>query len=240
MNSLRTSLWTLSLSAAALSFASPGEAAKTTPPPPDPSQFVRTIDNPYFPLIPGTTLVYEGESDGVPTTDEFTVTHKTISIQGVTCVVVRDLAYEDGELVERTSDYFAQDVDGNVWYFGEDTEELEDGEVVSTEGTWRAGVDGARAGIVMLAQPEVGDRYMQEVAPGVAEDEAKVLAVGESICVPYGCFDGVLRTKDWTHLEPSVAEEKSYAPGVGLVFAEIVRGGEEFVRLVSVRSGGKD
>src|SRR5919109_412939 len=142
----------------------------------DPDNFVRVIDNPYFPLEPGTKFIYEGESEGTPTREVMTVTSETKEILGVTTTVVHHLAYEDKVLVEETFDWFAQDVDGNVWYFGEDTKEFdENGNVISTEGSWEAGVDGAEAGIIMLADPQVGDRYYQEFYRGEAEDQAKVL-----------------------------------------------------------------
>src|SRR5262245_41263074 len=135
----------------------------------DPANFVSGIDNPYMPLQPGTTFVYKTEATGELVT--FVVTEQTKVIAGVTCVVVHDTSTVDGELAEDTFDYFAQDKAGNVWYFGEDTKEYEDGKVVSTEGTWHAGVDGASPGIVMEANPQVGDAYNQENAPGVAEDQ---------------------------------------------------------------------
>src|SRR5215212_3282355 len=165
----------------------------------DPGNFVSKVDNPYFPLEPGRTYIYRGETEGVPTRDVMIVTSATKVILGVTTIVVRDQAYEDGILIEDTFDWYAQDKAGNVWYFGEDTKELDaSGNVISTEGSWKAGVDGAQPGIIMLAHPQVGDRYYQEFYPGVAEDQAKVLSLDASVCVAYGCFNNVLVTKDWT------------------------------------------
>jgi len=202
----------------------------------DPGNFVSVIDNPYFPLTPGTTFVYRGETDGVPTRNTTYVTFETKIILGITCTVVHDQAFERGVLVEDTFDWYAQDVDGNVWYFGEDTKELdENGNVISTEGSWEAGVDGAEPGIIMEANPQVGDRYYQEFYRGVAEDQAKVLELDASICVRYGCFDNVLVTKEWTRLEPGVVENKYYAKSVGLIFEVIVKGGDEQSELVRVR-----
>jgi len=202
----------------------------------DPNNFVSAVTNPYFPLEPGTTFIYKGESDGAPTRDVMTVTNDTKVILGVTTTVVHHLSYEDKVLVEETFDWFAQDVDGNVWYFGEDTKEFdENGNVISTAGSWEAGVDGAEAGIIMLADPQVGDRYYQEFYRGEAEDQAKVLQLDASICVSYGCFDNVIVTKEWTRLEPGVVEYKYYAEGVGFIFAEMVKGGEEYSELVKVR-----
>jgi len=201
----------------------------------DPNNFVETIDNPYFLLTPGTTFVYRGEAEDTPTRDVMKVTHDTKVIIGVTTTVVHDQAYEDGVLVEDTFDWYAQDKDGNVWYFGEDTRELdEDGNVVSTEGSWQAGVDGAQPGIIMLADPEKGDKYQQEFAPDVAEDMAQVTGFKDSLCVRYGCFEDVLVTKEWTPLEPGVVEKKYYAKGIGFIFGKMVKGGDEQTELVRV------
>lgn len=202
----------------------------------DPANFSGDpIDNPYFPLEPGTTFIYEGESEGIPTREEMTVTHETKEILGVTTTVIYHLGFEDGMLIEETFDWFAQDEDGNVWYLGEDTRELdEEGNVISTEGSWEAGVDGAEAGIIMLADPKKGIRYQQEDAPDVAEDMAQVRRLNESLCVSYGCFDNVLVIKEWTPLERGVVELKYYAPGVGFIFGIMVKGGEEQIELVDI------
>ena len=197
--------------------------------------FVNQINNPFFPLAPGTTFLYQGTKDGVPSSDQFTVTHQAKKIAGVTCTVVTDLAYENGILVERTTDYFAQDVQGNVWYFGEDTAELDaNGNVISTEGTWRAGVNGAQQGIIMEAQPRVEDRYNQENAPGVAQDMARVAGLSKSTCVPYGCFDDMLLTRETSPFDPGTVEEKLYAIGVGFVRGEVLKGGNEVTELMNV------
>jgi hypothetical protein len=156
---------------------------------------------------------------------------------GVNTTVVRDQVFVDGELAEDTFDWYAQDRQGNVWYFGEDSREIENGKVVSTEGSWEAGVDGAKPGIVMLGEPRVGDAYRQEFYRGEAEDQARVLALGESMTVPYGSFDQVLVTEDRNPLEPRLLENKLYAPGVGVVLERLVRGGWEILRLVEVKMG---
>ena len=153
-------------------------APRATPQPGDINahDFVRRVTNPFFPLRPGTTFYYEGSEEGTPTSTVVTVTSDTKKILGVTTTVVHDQGFSDGVLSEDTFDWYAQDEDGNVWYFGEDTKELdESGNVISTEGSWQAGVDGARAGIVMEAHPKVGDRYYQEFLRGQAEDQAQVL-----------------------------------------------------------------
>jgi hypothetical protein len=202
----------------------------------DPGNFVSKVDNPYFPLVPGTTYTYRGETEGVPTRDVMIVTTDTKVILGVTTIVVRDQAYENGVLIEDTFDWYAQDKAGNVWYFGEDTKELDaNGNVISTEGSWEAGVNGAEPGIIMEANPKKGDKYQQEFAAGVAEDMAQVIGFEDSFCVRYGCFEDVLVTKEWTPLEHSVVENKYYAKGVGLIFSVMVKGGDEQSELVRVR-----
>ena len=200
----------------------------------DPADFVAGIDNPFMPLVPGTTRTYETESDEGLETVVVTVTDETKVIMGVTCVVVRDTASLEGSVIEDTYDWFAQDVDGNVWYFGEDTAEYANGEIVSTEGSWEAGVGGALPGIVMESDPQVGDIYRQEYLAGEAEDMAEVLSLDESVTVPYGSFDHCLMTKDWTPLEPGIVEHKYYCLNVGEVLAEVVEGGSEREELVNI------
>jgi hypothetical protein len=213
----------------------PAVAAAAPPPPPDPANFVSVIDNPYFPLEPGTTFIYRGESEGAPRRDVMTVTSDTKVIQ-VTTTVVHHLSYEDCVLIEETLDWYTQDRDGKVWYFGENTKELdENGNVISTQGSWHAGVDGAKPGIIMLAHPTKGKRYQQEVAPGVAEDMAQVIGYKASFGVPYKCFKNVLVIKEWTPLERGVVEHKYYAQGVGFIYSVMVRGDEEELQLMRVK-----
>lgn len=204
----------------------------------NPENFVSTVDNKFFPLQPGTAFFYKGKKDGVHTSNVTFVTHATKQILGVTTTVVRDRAFEKGVLVEDTIDWYAQDRTGNVWYFGEDTKELDkSGNVISTEGSWEAGKNGARPGIIMEANPKAGDRYHQERAPGVAEDMAQVLSLDKSACVPYGCFNNLLLTKEWTPLEPGVVEHKYYAEGVGFIRSVMVKGGKEHTELVRITTG---
>jgi hypothetical protein len=149
------------------------------------SGWVDEVTNPWFPLHPGTTFHYAGTSDGVATTDDMAVTHDTKVISGVTCTVVHDQVFTEGVLSEDTFDWYAQDTAGNVWYFGEDTKELDaNGNVTSTEGSWEAGVDGAMQGIIMEANPRVGDKYQAEFAAGIAEDAGQVLNLNRNACVP--------------------------------------------------------
>ncbi len=186
-------------------------------PPFNPLSFVPGVDHPLFPLVPGTTYTYEKDTaDGLETT-EVEVLHATKVILGVTCVVVRDIVTLDGDLVEDTLDWFAQDVFGNVWYLGEESKDYENGVLVSTEGSWEAGVDGAVAGIIMLASPIIGIAYRQEFYAGVAEDMGAVEALRETVTVPFGTFTDCLKTRDFTPLEPGVAERKYYARGVGRI-----------------------
>jgi hypothetical protein len=200
-----------------------------------PADFSTRIDNPYMPMRPGSRWVYrETDADGTAQRVVVKVTRRTKRIaNGVAARVVRDTVTERGRLVEDTFDWFAQDRAGNVWYLGEDTTEYENGRPVSKEGSWEAGVDGARAGIVMLARPRPGRGYRQEHAPGEAEDRARVLSLDDQAEVPAGHFTGLLMTKDWNPLEPRVLEYKLYARRVGLVLALGVSGGggrEELVR----------
>jgi hypothetical protein len=176
--------------------------------------------------------VYESQTEEGLERIVVEVTTDTRQVMGVDCVVVRDTASLDGSVIEDTFDWFAQADDGAVWYFGEDTKDYENGEVVSTEGAWEAGVDGAQPGIVMPAEPRVGDRYRQEFYPGEAEDMAEILSLTEQIEVPVGAYDQVVMTKDFTPLEPDVLEQKYYARGVGMILAVQIRGGTGAEELV--------
>ena len=208
---------------------------RTTAPGSSASGWVAEVANPYFPLPPGTTFHYTGETDGIPSTDDMEVTKQKKVILGVSCTVVHDRVYTNGVVSEDTLDWYAQDTSGNVWYFGEDTKELDsNGNVISTEGSWQAGVNGAQQGVIMEAHPKVGDRYQQEFAAGVAQDMAQVLGLNKSTCVMYGCFDDLLLTKEWSPLEKGVTEHKYYAPNVGNILVDVVKGGDEHSELVSI------
>jgi hypothetical protein len=197
--------------------------------------FVKNVDNEFFPLQRETTFFYEGTRDGAPTRDELHVTDRTTRILNVDVTVVRDRAFEDGVLVEDTLDYYAQDLSGNVWYFGEDTRELDaKGRVISTKGTWRAGVNGAAPGLIMEAHPQPGDRYYQEIAANVAEDQASVRSLNSSTCVPFDCFAHLLRTRETSRFEPDVVEQKYYARHVGFVRGDLIAGGHEHTALVRI------
>ena len=182
---------------------------------PGPAAFVRSVDNPWFPLVPGTTFVYRGVKDGEPTRDVVHVTSRVRVVDGVRCIAVTDRLYASGRLAERTTDWYAQDRTGTVWYFGEDTAELDhSGRVTSREGSWLAGVKGARAGIFMPAHPEVGQAFRQEF-------------LRASVRTPAVASTRGLLTKEWTPLEPDVVDHKLYVRGVGLVEERTIRGGDE-------------
>jgi hypothetical protein len=204
----------------------------------DPCNFSNEIiDNPHFDLIPGTTFTYESETEEGTEEIIVVVTDETKEILGVTATVVHDTASLDEELIEDTFDWFAQDKEGNVWYLGEDTKEYENGEVVSTEGSWEAGVDGAEAGIVMLADPQVGDTYRQEWYPGRAEDAAEVVSLSEEVTVPYGTFMNCLQTREFSTLDPELNEYKYYCTAIGAVTLEVVIDSGERVELIDVNAG---
>ncbi|WP_406661712.1 hypothetical protein V7O66_04115 [Methanolobus sp. ZRKC3] len=200
----------------------------------DPANFVEVVDNPYFPLEPGTTFIYEGEADGESLRVESTVTDQTKEILGVKNMVISVKQYEDGKLVEDTLDWYAQDKDGNVWYFGEDSKEIEDGEVVSTAGSWEAGVDGAKPGIIMKGDFQIGEIYRQEYYKGEAEDMAEIVSLTESVSVEYGSYDNCLMTKEWSPLEPSVEENDYYCEGIGPILEVVVKGGDERIELIEI------
>jgi hypothetical protein len=188
-----------------------------------------TIDNPLFPLVPGTVFSFAGGGETIVVE----VTSTTRTIAGVACVEVRDTVRVGGVIIEDTLDWYAQDDANNVWYFGEDTKEFEDGLVVSTEGSWEAGVGGAQPGLVMLASPRLADVYRQEYLCGEAEDAAEVVALGEDVTVPFGPLTGCLRTRDYTPLDLGSNEYKWYCPGIGMT-AEVNIWNGNRVELVSV------
>ena len=203
---------------------SAGSAGSQAPRP----TFVHAVRNPWFPLDPGTTFVYTGEKDGKSGRDIFRVTRRTKRIDGVTCTEVDDRLYAAGHLAERTKDWYAQDTQGNVWYFGEATAELdESGRVASREGSWQSGVDGAKAGIFMPARPTVGQAFRQEYDKGQAEDHFAVVSLDASVIVPYTAAAHALLTKEWTPLEPGVLDHKLYVRGIGEVKEETIKGGDE-------------
>ncbi|WP_166877846.1 hypothetical protein [Salinibacterium sp. ZJ450] len=197
---------------------------------------VAAIDNQYLPLEVGSRWVYEGESDGEIERTEVVVTDQRRTVMGIDAVVVRDSVTVNGQLVEDTFDWFTQDTDGNVWYLGEDVKEYDAAGSVSTAGSWEAGVDGALPGIVMPGVPRVGAAYRQEFYPGEAEDLMQVLRVDERMTVTFGYFEQVITTQEWNPLEPEVVEEKSYAPGIGMIVEKTVRGGSGTAELIELNA----
>lgn len=201
----------------------------------DPATFTTDITNEWWPMKPGTRWTYRETSEDEVLTVVVTVTSQTREIaNGVTARVVRDTVSLDGELVEDTFDWYAQDADGNIWYLGEDTAEFEDGELASQDGSFEAGIGGALPGIAMPADPQAGLGYRQEYLAGEAEDEAVVLELGASIGVPAGDYTDLLVTEDTNPLEPDIAEHKYYARGIGLVLAEMTAGGSDREELLEV------
>lgn len=204
----------------------------------DPANFSTStlIDNPLFPLKPGTTFIYEGPTaDGLEHREE-RVTRKTKVILGVTCVEIHDLIKINGKITEDTIDWYAQDNDGNVWYFGENSKQVADGLIVGLEGTWTGGIDGAKPGIIMEAHNAVGDFYRQEFSLDTAEDLAEVQSLSESVTVPFGSFNNnnCLKTLETTPLNLSDVSNKIYCPGVGEVLIQDLPPGTEKLELVKI------
>ena len=237
---MRRILSTIAVSLVAV--ACTGSAHEQIPPAISPYQpsisagdFVQGVDNRYFPLRATTRYRYSGKTEDGVEKDIVYVTRRTTEVMGVTCMIVKDIVSLDGEIIEKTFDWYAQDRLGNVWYFGEDSTEYENGEPHSKEGSWEAGVDGALPGIIMLAEPHPGDQYRQEYAAGEAEDVGRVVAVGASVDVPSGSFLDVVVTEDSSLIETGLLEHKYYAPGVGVVMEQNVKGPKEQVELIEVR-----
>jgi hypothetical protein len=201
---------------------------------PSPGDFVTRINNKYFPLRPGTTFLYRGKEQGRARRVSVFVTHKTKMIRGIRATVVLDQVLVGGKPEEKTFDWYAQDKHGNVWYLGENSSDFVNGKWERSDGSWQAGVNGAKAGIVMKVNPRVGDVYRQEYYVGHAEDMAKVLSRSKSVVVTYGRFEHALETSEWTPLERGVLEHKYYVKGVGNVRTIMVKGGSEEEHLVSI------
>lgn len=193
------------------------------------TNFQADVTHPLFPLTPGMVRTYEGQTEDGLERVVVEVLADTREVAGVMVTVVRDRVYLDGDLIEDTYDWFAQDIEGNVWYLGEDTYEIENGQIVCACGAWEAGVDGAEAGIIMPASPAVGQAYYQEYYAGEAEDRGRILALDVAVNVPTGNYTGCLKTEDTTPLEPDVLEHKYYCPGIGVIKEENLDDEEEIV-----------
>jgi hypothetical protein len=206
--------------------------------PVDPADFTTTIDNPYWPMRPGSHWVYrETNAEGDLQRNDVVVTDRTKTIMGIETVVVHDTVKQSGELVEDTYDWYAQDSKGNLWYLGEDTTEYEHGTPKTKEGSWEAGVDGALGGIILPAHPRRGLVYREEYYKGHAEDGAEILSLAAHAQVPHGTYDHVLQTRNFSPLEPNLVEEKFYARGVGVVLEITVSGGSDRSELISFKQG---
>jgi hypothetical protein len=200
----------------------------------EPAGFVKNVDNPYFPLKPGTAYHFEGVRGSTPQTDDAVVQHRAKRVLGIRCTVVRDTVSEHGRAIELTFDWYAQDRYGNVWYMGENSLERSHGRFVKASDSWESGVNGGKPGIIMPARPRPGEAYRQEYYPrGEALDEARVVGLRGSVTVPYGSFDRPLVTSERSPLEPQT-ERKWYAKGVGEVREKVVKGHREEFRLVRV------
>jgi hypothetical protein len=216
------------------------ETAGPPKPPPvskiDPSDFVRRVDNPWFPLRPGTVYRHRGMKDGKRALIVFAVTHRTKKILGVKNTVVEDRLYVGGRLQELARDWYAQDRRGNVWYFGEHIKEFDaKGHRIPAKGAWKAGVDGARPGIVMPARPRVGMTFQPEYYRDKAEDHYRILDLSAKLTVPYGSFKNVLVMTERTRLEPGVVGLKYHARGFGQIKETVAEGPHETLSLVSVK-----
>ena len=200
----------------------------------NPGDFISSVTNPFMPLVPGTKYTYQEQTDEGNEAIEVTVTTDILNIIGVNCIVVSDVLKNDkGDVLESTLDWYAQDKDGNVWYFGEDTKTYENGKVSSTAGTWKAGVNGAQPGIAMPGKPLLGIPYRQEYLFNEAEDMGKIISTSETVTVPFGTFNNCILIEEWTPLEPDVIEHKYYASGIGNVKTIMIKGGDEVSELLT-------
>lgn len=199
----------------------------------NPADFVHAITNPYFPLPVGRTLIYRGVRDGVTQIDTVHVTSQTRVLEGITAIAVSDVATHNGRPLEKTTDWYAQDKRGNVWYLGERTAAFSHGHV-DHSGSWLAGVHDGEPGIVMLANPQIPDGYRQEFLAGQAQDTAWIVNRGGSIKLPFKVVHNVVTSLEFTVLEPTVIDKKIYAPGLGIVKEQAVHGPQEVATLVSV------
>lgn len=197
----------------------------------DPAQFVEKIDNRYLPLTPGSRWVYQGEVDGERERIELEVTTERKTILGISAVGVRDTNYVNDERTASTTDWYAQDRGGNVWYLGENTQTFENGAPAGTEG-WEAGIDGAQPGIFMPAHPTIGTAYRQAFRRGQVEDSAEVLRTGVAHTTGLASYTDVIVIRGWSRLDPEIIEEKYYAPGVGKIYETLIAGGKGGTELI--------
>jgi hypothetical protein len=214
--------------------ATPGGSHVKYEPTLDPANFGTVIDNTYFPLPVGRTLIYRGVKDGQSQIDTVKVLDQTKVLEGITARAISDISTHNGTVLEKTTDWYAQDLQGNVWYLGEDTAAYNPDGSVDTSGSWQSGVHDAEPGIIMEADPQIPDAYRQEYLKGQAEDTAWIVNQGGSISVPYGPVHQVLTSLEFARIEPTVVDKKVYAPGIGIVLETSLSGGVEVAKLVSV------
>jgi hypothetical protein len=206
------------------------------PPQPSPDDWAPEITNPWLPFVPGTTLTYTGMKDGQPTVDTYVVTARKKVVNGAPATVVLNTLRTGKHEIEGTEDWYAQDKQGNVWYLGEATQTFDkNGRVLSTTGSWQAGVNGAEAGLFMPAEPNVGGAHYQEYYRGHAEDAYKIISVNGTITVPYGTYKNAVVTQEMTALEPNIISQKYYIKGIGQVYENDIKGSTEYAKLVSVK-----
>ena len=238
---MRRATYLIPLLAAVLAAGCGSSKKDATPAAPKPAKrsgFSANVTNPWFPLRRGSVYRYRGIKDGEPSREVMTVTHTTKTIDGAQCVAVSDRLFLSGRLEEVTTDWYTQDAKGNVWYFGEKTAELDaKGNVKTTSGSWKAGVDGAKPGVFMFADPSPGRSARQEYYKGQAEDHFQVVRMDEPVTVRFRSFRHTTLTKEWTPLEPGVIDHKYYVRGIGTVLERSVKGPVERNELVSFRRG---
>ena len=200
------------------------------------ADFVKTIDNAYFPLVPGSTALFSGTRDTSKLIEQVSVTKKTRKILNVTCIEVDSSLTVDDKLAEKTIDWYAQDKQGNVWFFGASvTQYSPAGKVTGTAGTWLAGSNGALPGIIMQAKPDTSLTYRQDYSKGHAEDMAQVLSLNESVTGTSASYTNALQIKEWSPLQPKVVVNKWYAKGVGLIMSKVVEGGNQELQLTEAK-----
>jgi hypothetical protein len=199
----------------------------------DPANFVSVIDNTFYPLPVGRVLIYRGQKDGVTQRETVTVTDQTRVIEGITATTVTDVSVHHGTLLEKTSDWYAQDKQGNVWYLGEDTKAYGPNGSVDTSGSWVAGINDGEPGMIMEAHPQVPDAYRQEYLAGNAADMGWVVQRGGSVTVPYGTVNGIMTSLEASTVEPGSYDQKIYGPGLGIVYERALTD-VEIAKLVSV------
>ena len=200
----------------------------------NPENFVPIINNPLYTLIPGTSFVYQSQTKDGTEKNITMVTNKTKTILGINAIEVWDRVWLNDSLIEETYDWYAQDKEGNVWYLGEDSKKYENGKIISTKGSWEAGVNNAKPGIIMKANPHIGDSYRQEYYKGEAEDMADIVSLGEKVTVPYGTFTDCLKTRDWSRIDPGANEYKYYCAKTGGMTLELNIGSGEKTELVHI------